>query len=118
MVDEDGAGRLGEESLISGESLGDRGRGVARVDGPGSPPAPPPAAAPVLAPAKVVLVVLLLVEVEVLVFCGSCLPGPGPGLFLLPGFSSLLLLLQLHLLVSSCLLQLLPGLQHSQCLLP
>ena len=47
-------------------SLVDRGRGVARVDGPGSPPAPPPAAALVLESAKVVLV-LLLVEVGTLV---------------------------------------------------
>ena len=45
MVDEDGAGKLCEGSVISGESLGGRGRGVARVDGPGSPPAPPPIAA-------------------------------------------------------------------------
>ena len=39
------------------DPLVDRGRGVARVDGPGSPPAPPPAAALVL------VLVLLLVEV-------------------------------------------------------
>ena len=32
--------------VAGGESLGGRGRGVARVDGTGSPPAPPPAAAP------------------------------------------------------------------------
>ena len=41
-------GRLGLGMVAGGESLGgrevDRGRGVARVDGPGSPPAPPSAA--------------------------------------------------------------------------
>ena len=56
MGDEDGAGKFCEESVISGESLGDRGRGVARVDGPGSPPAPPSTAA---AAAAVLLPLLL-----------------------------------------------------------
>ena len=55
MVDEDGAGKPWEGSVISGESLGGRGRGVARVDGPGSPPAPPSTAA-----AAAVLLPLLL----------------------------------------------------------
>ena len=54
-MDEDGAGKPLEGLVTSGESLAGKGRGVARVDGPGSPPAPPSTAA-----AAAVLLPLLL----------------------------------------------------------
>ena len=57
MDTEDGAGRLGVEMVTGGESLGDRGRGVARVDGPGSPPAPPPIAAAAAVPEELEVVI-------------------------------------------------------------
>ena len=55
-MDEDGAGKPWEGLVTSGESLAGKGRGVARVDGPGSPPAPPSTAA---AAAAVLLPLLL-----------------------------------------------------------
>ena len=55
MVDKDGAWKPWEGLVTSGESLAGKGRGVARVDGPGNPPAPTSTAA-----AAAVLLPLLL----------------------------------------------------------
>ena len=72
--------------MVEGPEGLDRGRGVARVDGPGSPPAPPSAAAPLIQVVLVelLLLALLLVKVALLVLdvqgaderagTGICLP--------------------------------------------
>ena len=44
-MEEDGSGRPWVGVVTLGESLAGKGRGVARVDGPGNPPAPTPTAA-------------------------------------------------------------------------
>ena len=62
-MDEDGAWKPWEGLVTSGESLAGKGRGVARVDGPGSPPAPPPiAAAAAVVPEELEVVIKVVIS--------------------------------------------------------